>query len=63
MVNHWLIVSTGAQGGWGIIDRGVVRPSYYVFMLYQQFGEQQVYAASGVEHVSIYAAQHAPMEP
>jgi len=57
MVNHWLIVSTGAQGGWGIIDRGQVRPSYYVFMLYQQFGEQQVYADSGVENVSIYAAQ------
>jgi hypothetical protein len=59
MVNHWLIVSTGAQGGWGIIDRGVVRPSYYVFMLYQQFGEQQVYAASGVADVSIYAAERA----
>ena len=59
MVNHWLIVSTGAQGGWGIIGRGEVRPSYYVFMLYQQFGEQQVYAASGVENVSIYAAQRA----
>lgn len=59
MVNHWLIVSTGAQGGWGIIDRGQVRPSYYVFMLYQQFGEQQVYAASGVENVSIYAARRA----
>jgi beta-xylosidase len=57
MVNHWLIVSTGAQGGWGIVDRGAVRPSYYVFMLYQQFGKQQVYAASGVENVSIYAAQ------
>jgi hypothetical protein len=59
MVNHWLIVSTGAQGGWGIIDRGQVRPSYYVFQLYQQFGEQQVYADSGAANISIYAARRA----
>ena len=33
-------------------------PTYYVYQLYQQFGNEKLYADSGVEEVSIFAAQH-----
>lgn len=56
--NHWLLSTSGSnQGGWGMISRSGVRPSYYVYQLYAQFGSQRVYAASGIEDVSIYAAK------
>ena len=57
MVNHWLLTSHGGSGGWGLIGRGELRPSYYVYQLYSQFGTDLVYAGSGVEDVSIYAAR------
>lgn len=57
MVNHWLLGTSGSQGGWGLIARGGVRPTYYVYQLYKQFGTELVYAASGVENLSIYAAE------
>jgi hypothetical protein len=57
MINHWMLAAQGGgQGGWGMIARGELRPSYYVYQLYSQFGTEQVYAESGVEDVSIYAA-------
>lgn len=56
--NHWMLASSGGgQGGWGMVGRGVLRPSYYVYALYAQFGSQRIYAASGIENVSIYAAK------
>jgi hypothetical protein len=33
-----------------------VRPTFHVFPLYKNFGSQQVYAASGVSDVDIFAA-------
>jgi hypothetical protein len=57
MVNHWMLTSHGGQGGWGLIGRGELRPSYYVYQIFSKFGSQQVYAASGVEDVSLYAAR------
>ncbi|MEJ5224478.1 MAG: hypothetical protein WHV44_08485 [Anaerolineales bacterium] len=58
MFNHWLLSTSGSnQGGWGMISRSGVRPSYYVYQLYALFGTQRVYAASGIENVSIYAAK------
>jgi hypothetical protein len=56
MINHWLITSSGGLGGWGLIGRGELRPSYYVYQLYDKFGRERVYAESGVDDVSIYAA-------
>ncbi len=57
MINHWLITSSGGQGGWGLIGRGELRPSYYVYQLYDKFGRERVYAESGVDDVSVYAAK------
>lgn len=57
MVNHWLLTSSGGTGGWGLIGRGEVRSSYWVYQLYKQFGQELIYADSGVEDVMIYAAR------
>jgi beta-xylosidase len=57
MVNHWMLTSSGGSGGWGIIGRGEVRPSYYVYQLFKQFGTELLYTDSGVEDVSVYAAR------
>ncbi len=57
MVNHWMLTSSGGHGGWGIIGRGELRPSYHVFQLFSQFGDELVYTDSGVTDVSVYAAR------
>lgn len=33
-----------------------IRPTLYTFRMFKPFGDQQVYAASGVENVTVYAA-------
>ena len=43
--------------GWGLLDRSVVRPSYYVYQLYKRFGNEQVHANSAVPYVSVFAAK------
>jgi hypothetical protein len=55
MVNHWLLA--GAHGGWALMNRGELRPSYYVYRLFSYFGSNLVHADSGVVNVSLYAAQ------
>lgn len=44
------------RGGWGLLERFEVRPSYYVYQLYKQFGTQLLYSKSSQEYLSIYAA-------
>ena len=55
LVNVWLLANR--QGGQGLIFGSTLRPTYYVFQMYNHFGSQQVYAASGIPNVSIYAAK------
>lgn len=57
IVNQWILVTTGGQGGWGIIGRDELRPSYYVYMMYQHFGEELLYASSDETQLSLYAAR------
>jgi hypothetical protein len=57
MVNQWVISQRST--GLGLFSGNTIRPTYYVFPLYKNFGSQQVYAASGVPDVSIYAARNA----
>jgi hypothetical protein len=56
MINHWMLTSQAGQGGWGLIGREELRPAYFTYLLYKQFGSQQVGAETGVEHLSVYAA-------
>ena len=57
MVNHWLLASEGGQGGHGLLDTSKVRPSYYVYQMYQHFGSERVYSSSDDPLVSVYAAR------
>ncbi len=55
MVNQWVLSQRST--GLGLFQGTTVRPSYYVFPLYKNFGSEQVYAASGVADVDIFAAR------
>jgi hypothetical protein len=44
-------------GGLGLIYGSEIRPTYYVFQIYNHFGNKQVYASTGVEEVTVYAAK------
>ncbi|GAB4580446.1 MAG: hypothetical protein Fur0022_31870 [Anaerolineales bacterium] len=55
MVNQWVI--SQRTTGLGLFQGSTVRPTYYVFPLYKNFGSEQVYAASGVADVDIFASK------
>ena len=55
MVNQWVL--SQRTTGLGLLQGTTVRPTMYVFPLYKNFGSEQVYAASGVEDVDIFAAE------
>ncbi|RPI30937.1 MAG: hypothetical protein EHM70_12680 [Chloroflexota bacterium] len=57
IVAHFVLVSKGNQGGWGLLESYGLRPSYYVYMLYQKFGSELIYASSDHPDVSVYAAK------
>ena len=59
VATQFLLVSGSGQSGFGLLDRYSPCPSDYTYQLYQQFGSELVYAASGVPDVSIYAAKRA----
>lgn len=56
MANHWMLTSSGGYGGWGIIGRGELRPSYYVYEMFKHFGTDLVMAASDDPELTIYAS-------
>jgi len=55
LVNHWILAY--ASGGWGLVAPAGPRPTYYVYQVYKNFGEELLYSASDVADVSIYAAR------
>jgi len=55
MVNQWVISQRST--GLGLLNGTDIRPTFYVFPLYKNFGGDQVYAASGVKDVDIFAAK------
>jgi len=57
MANQWMLTSSGGQGGWGLIGRGELRPSYYTYQMYRRFGDTLLYAASDQTDVTVYAAK------
>jgi hypothetical protein len=57
MINQWVLSQRST--GLGLLKGDLVRPTFYVFPLYKNFGSQQVYAASGVTDVDIFAAKRA----
>ena len=57
MVNQWVL--SQRTTGLGLFKGDEIRPSFYVFPLYKNFGSEQIYAASGVTDVDIFAAKRA----
>jgi len=57
MVSYFALQTPPTIGGFGLLATYEVRPTYYVYQIYQRFGEELLYASSDDESVSIYAAQ------
>ena len=57
MVNQWVL--SQRTTGLGLLKGSEIRPTFHVFPLYKNFGSEQVYAASGVTDVDIFAAKRA----
>lgn len=55
MVNQWVLSQRST--GLGLIYGNQIRPTFYVFKMYENFGSRQVFASSGVEGVTVYAAR------
>ncbi|MBZ0308312.1 MAG: hypothetical protein K8I82_19765, partial [Anaerolineae bacterium] len=54
IVNYFALAATGS--GFGLIDRYTVRPTYYVYQLYQRFGSELVFSEAADDDVTVYAA-------
>lgn len=56
IVGYFDFQSSGGRGGWGLLEKYDVRPTYYTYQLYQRFGTELVYSNSTVPYLSAYAA-------
>lgn len=57
IVAYFILQCKTGQGGWGLLARFEVRPTYYVYQMYQHFGDELLCAFSDDPDVSIYAAR------
>ena len=58
MVNQFMLSNASGQSdGFGLISILGLRPTYYVYQMYHNFGTKRVYATSGVPDVTVYAAK------
>ncbi len=56
IVAQYAFQTADSRGRWGLLNRYNVRPQYYVYQLYQRFGDELIYAATDDPLVSAYAA-------
>lgn len=56
IVGFFDLQSLDGRGGWGLLARDTVRPTYYVYQLYQRFGNQMVVTHSTIEYLSVFGA-------
>lgn len=57
IVAHFVLQTSTGAGGWGLLGRFEVRPTYYVYQMYRHFGQELLYASSDDPDLSIYAAR------
>lgn len=57
LIAQWALQTPTAYGSQGLLAEFEVRPTYYVYLLYQQFGTELLQASSTTADVSIYAAK------
>jgi hypothetical protein len=55
MLAYWLLKNSNA--GHGLMDSFNVRPTYYVYQLYKQFGDRLLDANSDIPYVSVFASK------
>lgn len=56
MVNYFSLQSNNSTGGYGIFGRTEPRPTYYVYKIFQEFGDTLVFSGCDSEDLSLYAA-------
>jgi hypothetical protein len=56
IIAYFNFQSLPALGGWGLLAKDTVRPTYYVYQLYKRFGDEMVATDSGIEYLSIFGA-------
>jgi hypothetical protein len=56
-IAQFTLQSNSNIGGYGLFMRDTPTPSYYVYQMWQRFGNQLVYASSDDPKVSLYAAR------
>ena len=56
MVNYFSLQSHPSIGGYGLLSRSDTRPTYFVYQIYQAFGENLVFAGCDDPSLGIYAA-------
>lgn len=57
IVAPFSLQSNSNIGGYGLLARDTVRPSYYTYQMWKRFGNELVYASSDDSQISIYAAR------
>lgn len=57
IVAYFTLSTYDSQGGYGLVAKYETRPTYYVYQMYQHFGEELLYSSSDDADLSIYAAQ------
>jgi hypothetical protein len=56
MVNYFSLQSNPSIGGYGLVTRSDLRPTYFAYRMYRMFGTQLVQAVSDDARVGVYAA-------
>jgi hypothetical protein len=56
IVNYFSLHSNPSIGGYGLLSRSEPRPTYFVYQIYQDLGENLVFAACDDPGLGIYAA-------
>ncbi len=54
---HFILQSKTGQGGWGLLGKYEIRPTYYVYQMYKHFGDILLYSSSDDPDLSIYASR------
>jgi hypothetical protein len=57
VVAYFLLQCQTSQGGYGLLARFEVRPTYYTYQMYKHFGDKLLYASSDDPDLSVYAAR------
>jgi len=52
-----IVTQFAIVGELGLMDKHAVHPTYYVYLMYQKFGNERLYASSPDPNLSLFAAQ------